>query len=119
MIKPEVKMAKAKSLVRFIRQQLKFPGSTVHSGRGFWMCDVDTTWAEFSDRVRVVAATLKEKGVVTEIDDRGHEIIVTFKVKVNPSLANLDSQTTTQVPFREGWIVRGMYTVAALYDIDA
>ncbi len=110
-------MAKAKSLVSFIRQQLKFPGGTEHSGRGFWMCEVDATWEEFSARVRVVAANLKEKGVVTEINDRGYEIIVTFKVKTG--LNAQVSQTTTQVNFRQEWIVRGMYIVSALYDIDA
>ncbi len=43
------------SLVSFVRNQLGFPGKSVNSGRGFFMCEIyeEVTWADFSDRVNV------------------------------------------------------------------
>jgi hypothetical protein len=114
-------MAKDKSLVRFIREQLKFKGSTEHSGRGFWMCYVDATWAEFSARVHVVADKLHEKGIVTAIAYKDDEICVTFKVKAEPMLAHLYPNKVSTVCFNKQGIEGaggGMYAVGAGWNID-
>lgn len=114
-------MAKAQSLVSFIRKQLGFKGPTEHSGRGYWMCYVDTTWAEFSARIKEVTPKLQAKGLVTTVayHESGDSIDVTFKIKVEPGLASIYQQTVVTITFDKTGIDRfGMYTVGAMYNID-
>lgn len=114
-------MTKAQSLVSFIRKQLGFKGQTEHSGRGYWMCYVDTSWAEFSARIKEVTPKLQEQGLVTSVayHESGDEILVTFKIKVEPMLASIYKETVATVSFDKTSIDKfGMYTVGAMYNID-
>ncbi len=114
-------MAKAKSLVSYIRQQLKVPGRTEHSGRGFWLCYVNLTWAEFSVQVRTMATKLHAQGIVTDVQDTGDAIIIRIKVKSDFAQAGVFQHSTTKVSFdRFGIENYGVYTMGSSgYYIDA
>lgn len=75
------KTIKPKSATSFVRAQLGFKGATEHSGRGCYLCYVDTTWEDFVRKVDTKLDTWREKDLVekSEISILEDKLVVVFK----------------------------------------
>lgn len=107
------------SLVRFLRKQLKFPGTTIPSGPKFWLCRIDDipTWEQFVARVKAIEARLKARGLITEV-------VVTedsVDLKLTKVTTRLGSMETYERAWTQGFmraaIETGVYYVDAGWDI--
>jgi len=71
----------ASSAVSFFRKHLKVRGQSQHSGRGFYIMDMDCSLDELNDRVEDMIAKLGDKVVVTR--ERG-SVRVALKGDIPP-----------------------------------
>jgi hypothetical protein len=97
------------SLVSFVRNQLGFPGKSVNSGRGFFMCEIyeEITWTEFSDRVKTAIAVWQERGLLKTVDVDKNEI------KIEMHLEGGNFQFSKRGIDRNSW-----YSIPAGVDIE-
>lgn len=107
------------SLARFLRKQLKFPGTTIPSGPKFWLCRIDDsiTWEQFVARVQSIEARLKARGIITAVVVTEDRVDMKFvKVTSRPNAAEGYERAWTQAFMRYS-IETGVYYVDAAWDI--